>query len=129
MGRVVFSPTPIRIGSVNVELGQMVTPQVTPLSVTEIDQRITLDVDAEDLFLLPLDSAVEIELPDGTVVPGRVSAIAAVATQTVSQQGVVGDPTTEVTIVFADGEPSDVFDAAPVDVIVTGTAIDLIGLI
>ena len=51
--------------------------------------------------------------------PGRVSAIAAVATQTVSQQGVVGDPTTEVTIVFADGEPSDVFDAAPVDVIVT----------
>ena len=60
----------------------------------------------------------EIELPDGNVVPGRVSDVAAVATQTVNQ-GVAGDPTTEVTIVFADGEPNEVFDAAPVDVTVT----------
>jgi len=119
LGRVVFSPTPIRIGAVNVELGQTVSPQITLLSVTESDQRITLDVDAEDLFLLPLDSEVEIELPDGTSVPGRVADVAAVATQTVNQQGVAGDPTTEVTIVFADGEPNDVFDAAPVDVTVT----------
>ena len=119
MGRVVFAPRPIRVGAVKVELGQTITPQVTPLSVTESDQRITLDLDAEDLFLLPVDTEVEIELPDGTVVPGRVSDVAAVATQTVNQQGIAGDPTTEVTIVFADGEPNEVFDAAPVDVIVT----------
>lgn len=119
LGRVVFAPRPIRVGAVKVELGQTITPQVTPLSVTESDQRITLDLDAEDLFLLPVDTEVEIELPDGTVVPGRVSDVAAVATQTVNQQGIAGDPTTEVTIVFADGEPNEVFDAAPVDVIVT----------
>ncbi len=119
LGLVVFSQDPIRIGAVNVELGQSVNPQVTPLSTTESSQRITLDLDAEDLLLLPVDTDVDVELPDGTVVPGRVSDVAAVATQTVNQQGAAGDPTVEVTIVFADGEPNEVFDAASVDVIVT----------
>ena len=119
LGRVVFSPNPIRIGSVNVELGQSVNPQVNVVNVTESEQRITLDLDAEDLLLLPLDTEVDIELPDGTVVAGRVSEVAAVATQTTTQQGAAGDPTIEITIVFADGEPNEVFDAAPVDIIVT----------
>ena len=119
LGRVVFSPSPIRVGSVNVELGQSVNPQVNVVSVTESEQRITLDLEAEDLLLLPADTEVDIELPDGTVVAGRVSEVAAVATQTTTQQGAAGDPTIEITIVFADGEPNDVFDAAPVDIIVT----------
>ena len=119
LGRVVFSPSPIRIGAVNVELGQSVNPQVNVVSVTESEQRITLDLEAEDLLLLPADTEVDIELPDGTVVAGRVSEVAAVATQTTTQQGAAGDPTIEISIVFADGEPNDVFDAAPVDIIVT----------
>jgi len=119
LGRVVFSPTPIRVGTVNVELGQSVNTQVNILSVTESDQRITLDLDAEDLALLSVDTEVEIELPDSTVVPGRVAEVAAVATQTVNQQGGPEDPTIEITIIFADGAPSEVFDAAPVDIVVT----------
>ena len=51
--------------------------------------------------------------------PGRVSDVAAVATRTVDQQGTAGDPTIEITVIFADGEPNEVFDAAPVDIIVT----------
>ncbi|MGH1489402.1 MAG: peptidoglycan-binding protein [Acidimicrobiales bacterium] len=119
LGRIVFSPNPIRVGAVNVQLGQSVTPQVNLVSVTESSQRITLDLDAEDLSLLPADTEVDIELPDGTVVAGRVSDVAAVATRTVDQQGTAGDPTIEITIVFADGEPNEVFDAAPVDIIAT----------
>jgi len=119
LGRVVFSTTPIRVGAVNVELGQSVSPQVNILSITESDQRITLDLDAEDLDLLALDTDVDIELPDGTVVPGRVDEVAAVATRQINQQGAQGDPTIEITIGFADGAPSDVFDAAPVDITVT----------
>ena len=123
LGRVVFAPTPIRIGAINVELGQAITPQVTPLSATESDQRITLDVDADDLFLFPVGTEVDIDLPDGTTVAGRVAEVAAVATQAVTPQGGLGDPTTEVTIVFTTGEPNDVFDAAPVDVTVTSEVI------
>jgi hypothetical protein len=119
VGRVVFSPTPIRVGAVNVENGQSINPQINVLSVTESSQRITLDLDAEDLSLLPEDTEVDIELPDGTIVPGRVSDVAAVATRTVDQQGTAGDPTIEITVIFADGEPNEVFDAAPVDIIVT----------
>ncbi len=118
LGRVVFSPTPVRIGAVNVELGQSVNSQVNVVSVTESEQRITLDLEAEDLLLLPAGTDVDIELPDGTVVAGRVSEVAAVATQTVNQQGSAGDPTIEITVVFASGTPSEVFDAAPVDIIV-----------
>ena len=119
LGRVVFSTAPIRVGAVNVELGQSVSPQVNILSVTESDQRITLDLDAEDLGLLSVNTDVDIELPDGTVVAGRVDDVAAVATRQITQQGTEGDPTIEITIVFADGAPSEVFDAAPVDITVT----------
>ncbi len=119
LGRVVFSPKPIRVGTVNVELGQSVNAQVNLLSTTESEPRITLDLDAEDLLLLPTGTEVDIELPDGTVVAGRVSDVASVATRTVDQQGTAGDPTVAITIVFADGEPNGVFDTAPVDIIVT----------
>ncbi len=120
LGRVVFSPTPVRIGAVHVELGQSITPQVNVLSITESDQRITVDLDADDRSLVSAGDSVDIELPDGTVVPGEITDVAAVATRTVNPQtGESGDATIEVTVNFAGGPPPDAFDAAPVDIIVT----------
>jgi peptidoglycan hydrolase-like protein with peptidoglycan-binding domain len=120
LGRVVFSSTPVRIGEVHVELGQTVSPQNTLVSVTDSEQRIVVDLDAEDRSLVSTGTAVDIELPDGTVVAGTVSAVAAVATRSVNQQnGASEDPTIEVTVGFSGNPPEDVFDAAPVDIIVT----------
>lgn len=120
LGRVVFASAPVRIGELHVELGQTVSPQITLLSVTESEQRITMDLDAEDRSLVAVGTAVDIELPDGVVVAGRISDIAAVATRSVNQQnGAADDPTIEVTVVFAGNPPQDVFDAAPVDIVVT----------
>ncbi len=120
LGRVVFTDAPARIGAVNVEVGQSITPQVNVLSITKSDQRITVDLDAEDRSLVSTGAAVEIELPDGVTVSGEVSEIAAVATRSVNpQNGAAADPTIEVTIVFSAAPPDDVFDAAPVDIIVT----------
>ena len=120
LGRVVFSATPVRIGAIHVELGQTISPQVTVASVTDSEQRITMDLDAEDRSLVSEGTAVDIELPDGTVVPGSVSTVAAVATRSADQQnGSVAEPTIEVTVGFAGSPPADIFDAAPVDIIVT----------
>ncbi len=120
LGRIVFSPAPVRIGQVNVELGQSISPQVTVLSVTESDQRITLDLDAEDRSLLSVGADVDIELPDSTTVPGLVVNIASTATRVLNAQGGdSGERTIEVTIEFLGTPPADAFDSAPVDVIVT----------
>ncbi len=120
LGRVVFSSGPVRIGEVHVELGQTVSPQTVLVSVTDSEQRITVDVDAEDRSLVSTGTAVDIELPDGTAVAGTISAVAAVATRAVNQQnGAAEDPTIEVTVDFAGNPPEDIFDAAPVDVVVT----------
>ncbi len=119
LGRVVFSATPVRVGAVHVELGQSITPQVNVVSVTESDQRITVDLDADDRSLVADGDDVDIELPDGTVVAGEITDIAQVATRSVNpQSGEAGDATIEVTVMFADGTPDNAFDAAPVDVIV-----------
>lgn len=120
LGRIVFSATPVRVGAVNVELGQSVGPQTVLVSVTESEQRITMDLDADDRSLVAVGTVVDLELPDGTIVLGRVSEIADIATRTGNQQnGAVGDPTIEVTVVFAEDIPEDLFDAAPVEIIVT----------
>lgn len=119
LGRVVFSTSPVRIGEVRVELGQSVTPQTTMFSTTGSEQRVTLDLDAEDRSLLAEGDTVDIELPDGAVVAGLVTDIASVATQSVNpQSGTAGDATIAVTLVFVGDPPDDVFDAAPVDIIV-----------
>ena len=56
--------------------------------------------------------------------PGTVSAVAAVATRSVNQQnGAANDPTIEVTVGFTGTPPADIFDAAPVDIIVTDRVI------
>ena len=120
LGSVVFSTSPVRIGAVHVELGQSITPQVNVVSSTGSDQRIILDLDADDRSLVSTGDDVEIELPDGTVVAGEVTDVAAVATRNVNPQtGESGDATIEVTVGFSDGPPDNVFDAAPVDIIVT----------
>ena len=120
LGRVAFSLTPIRVSDVHVQVGQSITPQVVVLSTTASDQRITIDLEAADRSLLDEGDTVDIELPDGTVAPGRIDEIAAVATRTINPQtGAAGDPTIEVTVRFAGAPPEGVFDAAPVDIIVT----------
>lgn len=120
LGDVVFHPTPIRVGSVNAVVGQSINAQVTVLSVSESDQRITLQLDAEDRALVSVGTEVDIELPDGTVAPGSVSDVASVATRSVNPQtGAENDPTIEVTVRFESGASEGLFDAAPVDIVLT----------
>ncbi len=119
LGRIAFSLRPIRVSDVHVEIGQSISPQLTVISVTGDEQRILVDLDAEDRSLVEIGASVDIELPDGTVVPGEIEEIAEVATRSLNPQtGAEGDPTIEVSVVFSGSAP-EIFDAAPVEVVIT----------
>lgn len=122
LGLVVFSPTAVRVGGTNVEVGQSITPAVNVLNVTDTEQSVTIDLDANDRALLDEGTAVTIELPGGAEVGGEVVEVAAVATRELNpQSGEFSDPTIAVEVGFTEGDPPDGFDAAPVDVTVTET--------
>lgn len=120
LGRVVFREEPLRVAVVHVQIGQSISPQVNVLSVSDGEQRIELQIDAEDRSLLEVGKSVLIELPDGSSAPGTVSEVASVATRSVnSQSGGAAEPTIGVTILFDGAVPDNVFDAAPVDIVIT----------
>lgn len=120
LGRVVFGNTPVRVAAVHVQLGQSISPQVNVLSVSDGAQRIELEIDAEDRSILEVGKSVLIELPDGTSAPGSVSEVASVATRSASPQGGgSAEPTIGVTILFDGALPANIFDAAPVDIVIT----------
>jgi hypothetical protein len=89
-------------------------------TVTGTDRRVTIDLAASYQGLLVADQPVEIELPDGTRVPGRVQSIASVVTPGDPMQGT--ESTVEVIVVFDDPAASGTLDQAPVDVHVTTSA-------
>jgi peptidoglycan hydrolase-like protein with peptidoglycan-binding domain len=89
--QVVFSPTPLRIASA-VRIG---TP-FEGLQVTRDDAVVTVDADAAHRDGLPVGQAVEVELPDGTTLPGEVTA---------SERVVAGDGSTSWKVTIAvDGD-------------------------
>jgi hypothetical protein len=122
LGLVVFSPTAVRVGGTNVEVGASITPAVSVLNVTDTEQAITIALDANDRALLDEGTTVTVELPGGGQVPGEVVEVADVATRTLDPAtGEFSDPVIAVEVRFTEGDPAEGFDAAPVDVIVTET--------
>ncbi len=111
-GHVVVSTGAVRVAAQQATVGgQAGGPAFT---VTGTDRRVTIDLAASYQGLLAADQPVEIELPDGTRVPGRVQSIASVVTPGDPMQGT--ESTVEVIVVFDDPAASGTLDQAPVDV-------------
>ncbi len=120
VGFVVFITKPFRISAVNVIEGQTISSQMAAFTITGQSQEIISNLDPNDAEIVNALDRVEVELPDGRIVPGAVAEVARVATREINPQtGAPGDPTIEVTIVLIDGEASARFDAAPVDWTIT----------
>ncbi|WP_420640081.1 peptidoglycan-binding protein [Candidatus Poriferisocius sp.] len=91
LGQVVFVPGPAQVGSLQVSRGDPVSAGTVLYELTALElmtstvgpdgvqdesvttQRVTTQLDLTDRDLLDLGTLVEIELPDGTTVAGRVS--------------------------------------------------------
>lgn len=117
---VVIAPGPVRIDTVDAELGTGVGPGATVLSYTGVRQLVTLEIDPSVRRFAKPGTRVEVTFPDDTTVAGRVR-----QAETVVSEG-SGDEdattTVEVTIAIPGRKAqrtADRYDSATVDVTFT----------
>ena len=87
LGEVVFLPEAIRVTQISAALGTMVGQGGPVLSGTSNRRVISLDLDAADRDLFEVGKAVEVELPDGSTVAGKIATISRIADSSTDQQG------------------------------------------
>lgn len=120
--QLVFATGAVRVAGHPVDLGAGVAPGAAVLQVTGTSQVVTVDLDVVDRTLADKGAAVTVELPDGTVLDGRISNIGTVAEassdDSADQPGGGSDDgaTIEVTVTLASGQSAGPFDEAPVTV-------------
>ncbi|MCI0581348.1 MAG: peptidoglycan-binding protein [Chloroflexi bacterium] len=120
LGEVVFEPGPVRVTEAVARVGGQVGPGQTLLRASSTNRVIAIDLGVSDKDRLPEGAAVEIELPDGTLVPGTVTAVGRVATS--QDDGFGGaEATIDVTVVPDDPSAVEGLDAAPVTIHVVGS--------
>jgi peptidoglycan hydrolase-like protein with peptidoglycan-binding domain len=119
-GRVVFLPGQRRIGELKTQVGAALQPGAEVMETTSTSRSVSVDLDADLQSLVRVGEKVEVELPDGGSVDGRVTKIGKVAeTEVDPQTGQASDPTIALTIALAPNARVGSFDEAPVDVLVT----------
>jgi len=114
IGDIVVVPDPVRVNEIKLPIGAEATGAV--VTVTDVDQLVTMDAEIDQLDLFQVGDEVRVELPDDRRVGGQVTGIA--KTATADQDGNV---TVEVSVALDQPEPSLV--AAPVTVIVQKTRV------
>jgi hypothetical protein len=107
-----FLPGAVRVASHQAGVGDAVAPGAPVLGTTTATRVVTLDLSASRQDLVAPGQSVTIDLPDGSVVPGRVRSIGRVATA--GENGAAA--TVPVTIDIDPGATLPDLDAAPVTV-------------
>jgi hypothetical protein len=90
--QIVFLPTPLRVTAAQTRVGGAVAPGATVLTGTSTDRAVVAQLDTSQDVSVHVGDRVQVELPDADPVPGRVSAISAVATSAQSQGDQPSDP-------------------------------------
>lgn len=117
LGRVVYAPSSVLVKSHDAAVGDAVGPGTALLTYTGKEKVITITLGADDGDLVKDDAKVEVELPDGKTVAGKVE-----RTETVIEPGEGdADPETkiEVTVTVDDDKALADYDSASVQVLFT----------
>jgi peptidoglycan hydrolase-like protein with peptidoglycan-binding domain len=117
LGELVFLPEAIRVTEISATLGTMVGQGGPVLSGTSSRRVISVDLDAGDRALFAVGKAVQVELPDGSIVAGRIATIARIADTSTDQQGNT-TTTIPVTITLDDPTAAGDLDQASVKITV-----------
>jgi hypothetical protein len=122
-GAVAVQPGAIRVAAHVAELGGQAGGPI--LEVAGTTRQVTVDLEATRQGMVAVGQTVDVELPDGTVVPGTVASVGTVAE---SPEGSENDPTAdttptiEVTVSLNDPAAAGALDQAPVTVSVVTSA-------
>lgn len=115
LGEVVFLPQAARIASRKGSTGMRLQPGQELLGTTSSERVVEIPLPASRQELVARGDGVEVELPDGDVVEGRVSSVSRVAQGGAEEQ----EPTVTVKVKLRGGNPADRLDQAPVAVDMT----------
>jgi multidrug efflux system membrane fusion protein len=98
LGSVLFAPGHIRVDSVEAQEGAPLGPNQNVLTYTGTKKAVTVQLDAADQRLAKPQAKVDITLPDGATVPGRVEKVSTVIIPAESPDK---DPETKVVVIVA----------------------------
>jgi hypothetical protein len=117
LGEVVFLPEAIRVTEISAALGTMVGQGGPVLSGTSSRRVVSLDLDAADRGVFDVGKAVQVKLPDGSTVAGKIASIGRIADTSTDQQGNTTS-TLPVTITLDDPTSGGDLDQASVTITV-----------
>ena len=112
--QVVVAPGPIRVSKLVANLGDSAGGAVLDYTSTTRTVSINLDVAKQDMA--KVGAAATVELPNGTTVPAKVTAVGTVATSTPASAGQDATTTVEVDVTLEDQSKLGSYDEAPVSV-------------
>ena len=120
-GDAALAPGPVRIAEQAGTVGGAAAPGQPALKVTATTRQVDVDLPTSKQALVAKGDAVQITLPSGRTIEGRVSEVSRVATAADSdgQDGDDGETTVGVTITLDDPKAAGALDQAPVDVDIT----------
>ncbi|TCO49396.1 multidrug efflux pump subunit AcrA (membrane-fusion protein) [Kribbella antiqua] len=119
LGSVLFASGRIRVDSVAAQEGAPIGPNQNVLTYTGTKKAVTVQLDATDQRLAKLNAKVEVTLPDGATVAGRVEKVSTVIIPAESPEK---DPETKVKVIVAIDNQKAVASWALAAVDVTFTA-------
>lgn len=97
--QIMYAPGEVRVNSLTVQTGALVSPGTEVLKVTGTAALATVSLDTSSTRLAENGATVQVRLPDGKTVPGKVIKIATVVTK--GDSGAADTTTYNVTIEFA----------------------------
>jgi peptidoglycan hydrolase-like protein with peptidoglycan-binding domain len=123
VGDAVWSPAPIRVGAVPIQLGSPAAAGTVVATVTSTVRGVTVPMLVSQLHLTQAGDAVHVDLPNGAATIGTVSAVSPVASDR-SDGPPNGQPAeVDVTVALADQNILGSLDQAPVTVDITDASV------
>jgi multidrug efflux pump subunit AcrA (membrane-fusion protein) len=117
LGQVVFLRGPRRTGQLKTTVGAPLQPGSEVMDTTSTRRTVLIDLDADKQSLVKKGDEVEVELPDGSSVDGRIVDVGRVAeSETDPDTGEQGDATIPVEVRLTHGAKTGGLDETPVSV-------------
>jgi peptidoglycan hydrolase-like protein with peptidoglycan-binding domain len=123
LGQVVFLPGPVRVGRTTAGIGTRIAPGAPVLSGTSSTHVVTARITTDQRYLVHVRDRVQVSLPSGDPVPGRIARIGQVAVNPAAPApGASNTPTIPVTVTLRLPRSAAGLDEAPVQVAITTEA-------
>jgi hypothetical protein len=121
LGSVVFEPTAVRVTAVHPLLGSSVAGGQPVLDVTSTTPVVNVALPVDRTYRVKVGDPVSVNLPDGTVGEGTITAVGSVAINTTPSNSGSNSTsaTVNVTVSLTKASPAGSLDQAPVTVNIT----------